>query len=240
MFFSQTSSTFYVHYFYFFGLGFATWLIYFIDQILDYIKRKTKGNDRHHLTVSTIVFQLLLGAVLFILMLVNRTTLSIHHLYFIASIAFFVAFYFTVVLVKIGYLKEVFSAFIMVVSIAVFPQFLHGVFEFKWDYFFYFLILFSNLVLLAIADTKHDQNLGFNSLVKYLGNRLTVSLLILVITLLIFGSFWCFETIGLWLFVHAILTLLLLLFRQKIESHLMHFLADFILLFPLYYLSAYL
>ena len=128
----------------------------------------------------------------------------------------------------------------MVVSIAVFPQFLHGIFEFKWEYFFYFLILFSNLVLLAIADTKHDQNLGFNSLVKYLGNKQTVNLLLLIIAFLMLGAFLCFETIGLWLFVHALLTLLLFFFRQKIESHLMHFLADFILLFPLYYLSAFL
>jgi hypothetical protein len=240
LFFSQTSSTFYVHYFYFFGLGFATWLIYFIDQILDYIKRKTKGNDRHHLTPSTIVFQLLLGAVLIIFMLINTTTLSIHHLYFIASITIFVVFYFTVILVKIGYLKEVFSALIMVVSISVFPQFLQGIFEFKWEYFFYFLILFSNLVLLAIADAKHDENLGFNSLIKYLGNKLTVRLLMLIIAFSLLGSFWCFETIGLWLFVHSILTLVLLFFRQKIESYLMHFLADFILLFPLYYLSVYL
>ncbi len=240
MFFSQTSSTFYVHYFYFFGLGFATWLIYFIDQILDYIKRKTKGDDRHHLTASTIVFQLLLGLVLFILMLVNRTTLSIQHFYFIASIAFLVVFYFTIILVKVGYLKEIFSALIMLFSIAVFPQYLQAIFEFKWDYFFYFLILLSNLILLSIADAKHDECLGFNSLVKYLGNKLTVSLLLLIIILLILGSFWCFETIGLWLFVHALLTLLLLFFRQKIESYLIHFLADFILLFPLYYLSAYL
>jgi hypothetical protein len=240
LFFSQTSSSFYVHYFYFFGLGFATWLVYFIDQILDYLKRKTKRNDRHHLTTSTIVFQLLVGLVLFVLMLVNTTTLSIHHLYFIASIAFFVVFYFIFILVKVGYLKEVFSALVMLFSIAVFPQFLRGIFEFKWEFFFYFLILFSNLILLSIADAKHDQNLGFNSLVKYLGNILTVSLLLLIITLLILGSFWCYETIGLWLFVHAILTLLLLFFRKEIESHLMHFLADFILLFPLYYLSAYL
>ncbi len=240
MFFSQTSSTFYVHYFYFFGLGFATWLIYFIDQILDYIKRKSKENDRHHLTPNTIIFQLFVGAVLFILMLVNRTTLLTHHFYFIASIAFFVIYYFTIILVKVEFLKEVFSALIMVVSIAILPNFLQGIFEFKWEFFFYFLILFSNLVLLSITDAKHDQNLGFNSLVKYLGNNLTIKLLILIIAILLLGSLWCFETIGLWLFVHAILTLLLLFFRQKIESHLMHFLADFILLFPLYYLSAYL
>ena len=240
LFFSQKSSTFYVHYFYFFGLGFATWLIYFTDQILDNIKRKTKGHDRHHLTASTIAFQLLVGAVLFILMVVNRTTLSINHLYFIATIAFFVAFYFTVILIKVGYLKEVFSALIMVVSIAVLPQFLQGDFEFKCEYFFFFFILFSNLILLSIADAKYDQNLGFNSLVKYLGNKLTINLLLFIIAFLILGSFWCLETIGLWLFVHALLTLLLLFFRKKIESHLMHFLADFILLFPLYYLSEYL
>lgn len=240
MFFSQTSSTFYVHYFYFFGLGFATWLIYFIDQILDYFKRKSYENDRHHLTLNTIVFQLLLGAVLFILMLVNRTILSIHHLYFIGAIVVLVGLYFSLILSKIGYLKEFFSALILVFSIAVFPQFLHGVFEFKWEYFAYFLVLFSNLILLAVSDAKYDKNLGFNSLIKYLGNKLTVSLLLLIITLLILSSFWCFETIGLWLFVHALLTLLLFFFRKKIESHLMHFLADIILLFPLYYLSVYL
>ena len=240
MFFSQTSSTFYVHSFYFFGLGFATWIVYFIDQIIDYLKRKTKGDDRHHLTLKTIFFQLLLGAILLFLMVYNSTPIVIHHLYFIAIIALLVAVYFTVVLVKLGYLKEVFSAFIMTVSIAVFPQYLNGIIELKLEYFAYFLMLFSNLILLSIADTKHDQKLGFNSLVIYLGKNLAVKLLLFIVAGLFLSSFWCFESIQLWLMVHAILTLILLYFNQKIESHLMHFLADFILLFPLYYLSVYL
>jgi hypothetical protein len=236
LFFSQTSPTFYVHYFYFFGLGFATWLIYFIDQVLDYIKRKTKENDRHHLTLKTIVFQLLLGTILLVLMVYNFTPIDFHLLYFIAIIALLVAIYFTLVLVKVGYLKEVFSAFIMTVSIAVFPHYLQDVFDLKWEYFAYFLMLFSNLILLSIADTKHDQKLGFNSLVKYLGKSLTVKLLILIIAILLIGSFWYFQTIQLWLIFHSILTLILLFLSPKIESHLMHFLTDIILLFPLYYL----
>ena len=236
MFFSQTSPTFYVHYFYFFGLGFATWLIYFIDQVLDYIKRKTKENDRHHLTLKTIVFQLLLGTILLVLMVYNFTPIDFHLLYFIAIIALLVAIYFTLVLVKVGYLNEVFSAFIMTVSIAVFPHYLQGIFDLKWEYFAYFLMLFSNLILLSIADTKHDQKLGFNSLVKYLGKSLTVNLLILILAILLIGSFWCFQTIQLWLIFHSILTLILLFLSPKIESHLMHFLTDIILLFPLYYL----
>jgi hypothetical protein len=240
LFFSQTSSTFYVHSFYFFGLGFATWLIYFIDQIIDYLKRKTKEDDRHHLTLKTIFFQLLLGAVLLVSMCLNKVPLLPRHLYFIVAIIAFVGVYFSLVLTKMGYLKEVFSAFIMTVSIAVFPQYLNGIIELKLEYFAYFLMLFSNLILLSIADTKHDQKLGFNSLVRYLGKRLSVKLLLIIVAGLFLSSFWCFESIQLWLMVHAILTLILLYFNQKIESHLMHFLADFILLFPLYYLSVYL
>jgi hypothetical protein len=240
LFFSQTSSTFYVHSFYFFGLGFATWLVYFIDQIIDYLKRKTKEDDRHHLTANTIVFQLLLGAVLLVSMWHNKVPLLPRHLYFIVAIIAFVGLYFSLVLTKLGYLKEVFSAFIMTVSIAIFPQYLNGIIEFKLEYFAYFLMLFSNLILLSIADAKHDKNLGFHSLVKYIGKNLAIKLLLFILVGLFLSSLWCFESIQLWLMVHAILTLILLYFNQKIESHLMHFLADFILLFPLYHLSVYL
>ena len=169
-------------------------------------------------------------------MVYNFTPIDFHLLYFIAIIALLVAIYFTLVLVKVGYLKEVFSAFIMTVSIAVFPHYLQGIFDLKWEYFAYFLMLFSNLILLSIADTKHDQKLGFNSLVRYLGESLTVKLLKLIIAILLIGSFWCFQTIQLWLIFHSILTLILLFLSPKIESHLMHFLTDIILLFPLYYL----
>jgi hypothetical protein len=240
LFFSQTNSTFYVHYFYFFGLGFATWIVYFIDQIIDYLKRKTKGDDRHHLTLKTIFFQLLLGAVLLVSMWLNKVPLLPRHFYFIVAIIAFVGLYFSLVLTKLGFFKEVFSAFIMTVSIAIFPQYLNGIIELKLEYFAYFLMLFSNLILLSIADTKHDQKLGFNSLVIYLGKNLAVKLLLIIVVGLFLSSFWCFESIQLWIMVHAILTLLLLYFNPKIESHLMHFLADFILLFPLYYLSVYL
>lgn len=235
MFFSQTSPSFYVNYFYLFGLGFATWLIYFIDQILDYFKRNQTDKNRHDLNIKIVGFQLALGIILGGLTLFNYQSISLKILLFIALIVVLVCVYFVLVLNKLVCLKEFFTALIITLTIAVLPHYIQKDITFNFAYLALFLIVFSNLILLALADRKYDQKLGFSSIVQCIGKKSTTLLLAIILMVLLLMSITVLNHLIFWLIGHAILYFILLVYKDKIESHVMHFLTDIVLLLPLYY-----
>ncbi|PIQ47967.1 MAG: hypothetical protein COW03_12170 [Cytophagales bacterium CG12_big_fil_rev_8_21_14_0_65_40_12] len=170
-----------------FGLGIAIWLIYTIDHLLDaHFASDQPKNRRHAFHQRHKNKLLILGAIIFLVGLINLTYLPFTTIKFGLVLAAFVLFYFgSLHLLKISktWHKEILAAVIYTVGVfaAPFSQMaLIGAVEILFLIQFFLLVL-SNLFLFPLFEFTTDCEDKLQSIVTIKGKRFVRSLILVLV-----------------------------------------------------------
>lgn len=208
------------------GSALGTWLIYYIDKNIDLNHGNINKTDRHFISNLDNKFQKIIGLGLLVLAIFNFNFLDFKTISFIIAILIFCAFYFFF-LSKLQIFKEVFSSLVFTLSVCIFPQYLSNQINIV-DCILFELIVFSNMLLLAIKDYEYDKVHHFNSLCTRLGINKTTLLFSSCLFTSILLSILFKSNLHLWVFISSGFYLTLLFLKFKIKNTVYHFWADII------------
>jgi len=215
-----------VNYFLMWGSALGTWLIYYLDKNIDLNRGNINRTDRHFSSELDKNFQKTIGLVLLALTIYNFSFLNFKTIGFIIAILVCCAFYF-LFLSKLQMFKEVFSSVVFTLSVCVFPQFLSQQLSVV-DCILFELIVFSNMLLLAIKDYEYDKVHHFNSLCTRLGTHKTTILFVSALVISIAISIFIKTELQFWVLISSGFYLALLFLKLKIKNIVYHFWADMV------------
>lgn len=234
-------SNFYTHsvdYFLCLLATFSTWFIYFYDKIIDNKKRQLAANERHALTPLDFKIQICIGVVLAISCVFKFHTIPLNHLLLYASILPLIGVYF-IWSKKTQFLsKEIFSTLIITLVVSVFPAIGHSIKINFILHIVFFLMVFSNMLLLSIADYEVDKRNNYSSITMTIGKQKVIILFCLFLLLILGLSIYIVVPVFMnWSICFVVFSyiLLLALIKEKLDSILLHVFADSLFLLPLLY-----